>query len=317
MLSTNKNACYYTVIQFGGQLMLFENCFDNEIFTKVFISEDIGETFNSGKRIMSNSCACHNFSVFNGHDGKLYGLGGQDSWKNDPEWFCNDFFETFRNRFGEEYQKDEKAAKNVLNKIYMLRSPLKHTKGIYLFSSNDGLYWKQERFEPVITIDNIHGSLDWKSSEFDSLVSCIFHNGYYYCYLRDNVDKNKRFIQYGRSVDLINWSQFGPMQIDYDSNYNYYFATLFKYKNSVYSLIPCYSTEHGCIKLYKSEDCKSWEHIKDLFDHKPVKINGKFKNTCHPVNGSFVKDGKLFVYIHENYFGHSKERKVTVEQYEL
>lgn len=309
----HRHAFYYTVHKHGEDILLYENIFSSIVKTRVY-KLNTGD----GRNIIKDSCACHNFSPFLGKDGKFYALAGQDSWKNDLEWYGmkagKEFKDYFSERFGHEYKRDDAVAYEVISKINMLRSPLKHTKGLYLFSSADGYEWKQDGFEPVITVKSqgFNSSLAWKSSEFDGHIWVQFHNGKYFLFIRENQGKEKRFIQYSTSEDLREWTDFKSIDIENENGVNYYYMVGREYEGGFLCFVPAYTNTESYIKVFTSKDLEKFEFVENIFVDGVASINGKNKNKHHPVNGGY--DG--YIFIHHNYHGYDG-KDVIVKRYRI
>ena len=295
-------------------MLLYENLFSDVVRTRVY-----NLTTHDARNIISESCVCHNFSPFTGADGNLYAIGGQDSWKNDVEWYgiqdVEGFYEYYERRFGEAYKKGPKDANKVLNKIYMLRTPMKHSKGLYLFKSEDGFDWAPHQRQPIITLphNGFNSALDWKSSEFDGMLWCQFHDGLYYLFCRENVGQGERFIQYATSVDMIRWSKFQRINIPYEVGVNSYYMVGGKYKNEYIAMIPQYDDDNAWIKIYRTNDLINFTYAKTIQETGVSIIDGKPKNPTHPVNGMIYG-----IYgLHHNYMGNNIEADVEVKNYEI
>ena len=207
--------------------------------------------------------------------------------------------------------------------------------GLYILKSDNFFNWKLLKETPVISgfneglIGNIYGY-----SNFDSKC-CILNLSKskkdlkYIIYVRSNVDKAVRAIQYSQSNDLINWDKF--KYID-DKNFNYkndnfYFPNFFKYPDSnEYIGILCFAEKNKLLEiddgikkssifLVYSNDGIKWHRI-----YKLLHFTGNMYSICHthPVQFGLIKskDNKKFYLYFQNNFGNRNPEK-AIYRYEI
>jgi hypothetical protein len=324
-----RQGSYFSIIQHGQNIILYRNNFvlhkGKFLYTDCFISKD-GINFSPPIRIHDGNCLSHNFSVFRGQDGKIYGIGGMDSWKNNIKWHETDTFEKFKTLFykknNREYDRDEERYKKAYNRLINEKFVLDYSDGLYLFSSEDGINFNLEYDDPIITVDHsgFHSALDWKSTEFDGHL-CVMHNGNeYILYMRDNVKKGTRFIQYSTSKDLRCWSPIKNIIVNpkFDPDYeNYYFPCFMRIGDRFIGILPFFTDTKSCLKVFESFNGYSWTAKHEFFIDKPILIEGKPKNPIHPIQGFINRKGNIYVYIHKNYKGHDVNQDVVIQRCEL
>ncbi|UCF13186.1 MAG: hypothetical protein JSW06_02735 [Thermoplasmatales archaeon] len=304
------------IIQNNSEPLFYVNYMTPYIHTKIFFGK-------SHRKMLNSSCVAHNFTAFHGKDGKIYGIGGQDNWKHHPSWYdaytFPEFQEIFSDVHGEKYKKGEKEGIEALKKINMLRVPYKHTRGLYLFSTEDGKHWKQDVLNPIIktTHPGFNSALSWKSSEFDGQCSCVWNQEkeLYYLFVRENIAPGLRHVQYSTSKDLINWNEFKRVELnDYNHEMNYYYMLVSK-DDKYYGLIPCYYEGNSYIKVYESENCEEWTFLRDFVTEKSIFIDDVEKCPTHPCGGILREGKRRFIYLYHNYY--SYKGKAYVKKYEF
>lgn len=312
----NRKARYFSIINYKKNNFIYENVLGYKTNqTNVHINGV------SQKNVLDVSCACHNFTPFIGSDGLLYAIGGQDSWKNDREFYTKEmkkyknFKEYYEKRMNREYTGSPERFSQTMRHFERLNKPLYHTKGLYLFSSKDGKKFHQVKEEPIIKADHpgFNSSLKWKSAEFDGTLSVTQWEGYYYLFARENPAPGQRFIQFSRSKDLISWESFRRPAIPFEEKVCVYFASLVKHKDYVLVFTPKHTDKKCWIDVYKTYDFISYEHVTQILRKGVFKANaGLIKNIDHSCNSNIP--GKYF--IHHNYLGYSTG-EVTVKGYEI
>lgn len=321
-----RDAIYHSIIECFGTYRLYSNQW-REMYQTVCIKSCNGKNFNTEQeKVFMNSGVTHNFFPFYNKEGKLYGIGGMDNWKYDEEFYKIKDYKSFVSIYEEKFRKSSKDQKfNITEHRRLLahKKPLNHVRGLYLFTSSNGKDWKQVQKFPVINV--FHNgfinaiNLFGKSSEFDGHVNIVYHKNSdeYFIYLRANVSKGNRFIQYARSKDLINWSKFNLIKLDvYNKKDNYYTPCFMKYKEKLFGLIPYFNPDNFCsIRVITSNDGINWGFIKDIFKSKTVFYRGeKPKNNNHMVNGFIENKNDLYFYIHNNYSGLTRTEPVNIKR---
>lgn len=166
--------------------------------------------------------ASHNFYCFQDKNGKNMAIGGINLWTDSDK-----------------------------NK--------KYTDGLYLFEFVDDKIVCLNNEKPIIskTIGNYDGFYGTNQDptdiekcrngtiKFDSIGSILFNEkeNMYYLYHRSNPIAGTRLIQFAKSADLINWSEFNLINLDIVRDYsgkNIYYSNFFKVPNSniIIGLLP-------------------------------------------------------------------------------
>ena len=330
--SDQKLAIYYSMLKCpDGILRLYTNRWVGKYETCCIENTD-GRGCNFGKeliKILDKSGATHNFSPFYGRNKKLYGIGGVDNWKFDKSFHDIKNYNDFKKVYEEKFQRDsskEVFEHNEHRRLLSNKKILKHVRGLYLFESENGIRWKEVQSDPIITTRN-EGFIDaiknfGKGSEFDGHVNCVYdaETDLYFIYLRANVNIGFRYIQYATSKDLINWSKFQLINIEtYDGTKdNYYIPSFFKYKKKFVGLIPYFDKEKCSIRIMSSADGINFK-IHGVFfkENSAIFKDFKPKNTCHPVQGFFTKNGIVTIYIHHNNLALDKTKPVEVVRHTI
>ena len=335
-LRPNK-ANYFTILKCpDGIYRLFGNEWIRH-FRSFFIESKDGITFGepvvnkSAKNIFIKSGASHNFYPFVS-DGKLYGIGGIDSWKHERKWREVDNFATFKKMFSErfkrEYSKDEERFENF-KKVIRQKDWYEHTSGLYLFHANDCRNFQLVQSEPIITAmhDGFISALEWgKSSEFDSHFSIVKKDDLYYLFMRSNPKRWTRYVQYSTSKNLISWSKFNTIHINgYDDVWDSYYTPLVfnhPYNRGVYLMFSPYwraeilrrktpegekpyfgKMDYTSIRILRSVDLVNWKVTNDIFKGDFHYLADQPKNPCHIVNGLIRRGDDIEFFIHHNYLG--------------
>ena len=171
--------------------------------------------------------------------------------------------------------------------------------------------------DPIITVRNpgFHSCLEWKSADFDGHIWVVYnkHSQEYFLFCRDNVGKGERFVQYATSKDLVEWSPFKRISIEYRPEVNVYFMAGLEWKDSYYCLLPSYTKTSCWIDVYCSEDLETFKHHKTIFKARPNILNGHPRNRDHPASGAH--NGK--VYIHHNYLVGDRSKPTHLTGYRI
>lgn len=326
-----KEAIYYTVIKCPDRMYrLYSNQWYRTYRTVIVMSYNGLNFSTKNKTVFKDSGVTHNFFPFYGKDDKLYGIGGIDNWKYDEKFHGIKDYNSFVKVYESKFRESSKSVNFNIEKHKFLLSNkkiLNHVRGLYLFESKDGVNWDQVYEAPIITVfDKGYTNairLFGKSSEFDGHVNCLYHEeqDLYYLYLRANVAKGFRYIQYSTSKNLKTWSEFKLVNLqDYNRRKdNYYTPCMFKYESIFIGIIPYFNIDNKCcLKIYKSENGVDWELLKIIFKDDTAFYRGeKPKNTKHFVNGYVEEKGNLHFYIHENFHGLNRKKPVTIRRYTI
>lgn len=322
-----REAIYHSVLKCPDKhFKLYSNQWRN-MYRTICLNSCNGKNFNpESEKIFKNSGVTHNFFPFYGKEGILFGVGGIDNWKYDEEFYRIKDYKSFVRIYEEKFRKSSKDQNfNITEHRRLLsdKTPLNHVRGIYLFNSNNGKDWKQLYRLPIVNTFNegfINAiNLFGKSSEFDGHINVIYNknNDEYILYLRANVSKGSRFIQYAKSKDLMNWSKFSLIKLDvYNKKDNYYTPCIMKYKEKLFGMIPYFNQDNFCsIRIISSDDGINWKFIEDIYKSKTVFYRGeKPKNNNHMVNGFIENEKELYFYIHKNYSGLTKNEPVVIQR---
>ena len=300
-----RNSMYYTVL--------------NDMLYYSRREKRLDRFFIEGKEILKNSCAAHNFTPFM-LDGQVCAIGGMDDWKSDVKWRGIDY-DTFKKTFEEHFKKEYKRGSEFYKQIeYKFNTTLTrdHCRGLYLFRSDDGVNFDSGKLILTVNHKGFNSSLDWKSSEFDCKPCIVKAGDEYFIYLRNNIDKDRRFIQYTKTKDFKHFEPFKNIDIEYNiESDNYYFCEVFYYNNMFFGFFPFYNNDKCCIKFAKSIDGHSWEIIKNLFTGRPAIIEGeKRKCTDHICSGVKEYNDHFSIFIHHNVLGYL-DSDVRIIKYDI
>lgn len=182
-----------------------------------------------------------------------------------------------------------------LNKYIGIGGLKLDTNGLFLFSSDDGLFWKQEK---LIADENIILSEICHANHFDSLniILYIEKSDEYLLYLRDNcIDKfRRRAVQYSFSKNYLNFPKCESLKVIGCERNDIYSSGIFIYPETNYfiGLTPILNiNNHGerWSSLIISDDGKTYEKIQD-------NIFYDLKDAHYPCYGYFLKNDKIYIY---------------------
>lgn len=319
-----REAIYYTILRCHDDIYrLYSNQWF-KLYKTVYLESDDGLHFGNVKGKIFRSGASHNFHPFKDRHGNLLGIGGCDNWKYDKRFHniqsIKDFYTVYEDKF-KVSGRDVKFNLETHQKLLAGKPILSHVDGLYLFTSETGVNWRQVSDGPIVTVHDrgfINAmQLFGKGSEFDGHVNCIYDEckDIYYLYLRANISRGYRWIQYSTSKDLKTWDKFRLISLDvHDRDKdNYYIPSFIKYKGRFIGLLPYFNEEYCSIRIVTSDNGVDYTFQRDILKDKPaILTSGKLKNVHHPVHG-IVEDGDdIHLYIHHNNFGIDKTRPVTV-----
>jgi hypothetical protein len=172
------------------------------------------------------------------------------------ENFCHNFYPYFN--------------KN-LNNYLGISGINKKNNGLFLFNSKDGIIWNKKNL--VLNQTHILPGFN-HLNHFDSHNSLFYNNydNYYYIYLRDNQHKpfERRFVQYTKSKDLINFEKCKSIHILNKNieQLHFYVFNAFLY-NNYFIAIPTISssipTEKNSNMLLYSLDGENWNILNENF----------------------------------------------------
>ena len=295
---------------------------DNKLYFRNFDDECFYFKEKTLERWTKDKCVSHNFSPYK-IDGKYVALGGMDDWKKDPKWrgiTYEEFKVMYQDHFNKPYIRSEEFYKEIKYKFNTTPvSPF--CRGLYLWTSDNGLKWNLQGDDPVITVKNVgfNSSLAWKSAEFDSKICIVKRYNHYWIYLRNNIDADRRTIQCTKTTDFVNFEPFVTLDLPFDVIFdNYYFCEIFQYKRKMFGFFPYYNDFYCSIRFMMSDDGVKWEVVSDLFKSFPFVIeHGKRKNRDHIVSGIEEGPNDFIFYVHHNYMGYDINQDVYLNKYSI
>ena len=316
----DREAYYMKYLDFHGEKIYYNLPDKYETYVMDMENRDI-------KRVLECSSACHNFSPFKTKDGKLMAIGGMDDWKKSTYWrgieTFKEFKEKFKSYFKTEFTKGETNF-HEFQRLIKEKRELQHCDGLYLFSSDNGISFMEQC--KIIDVDHpgFLSAKKWgKSTEFDTYISCVYNEkaGKYFLYIRANVAQGSRFIQYSTSEDLIEWSEFKLIDMHYKIGQNYYSPVIEKYNDYFIGVIPYYDKNYSCLRVIVSQNGIKWEIKRDLFVNNAIQVESEtetvIKNSIHAVGGYRNEKDSIRYFLHHNYYGHSKDKDVYINDYTI
>ena len=172
------------------------------------------------------------------------------------EKFCHNFYVYFN--------------KN-LNNYLGISGSNRVNKGLFLFNSNDGIIWKKKHL--ILNDSHILPGFN-HTNHFDSHNSLFYNNfdNYYYIYCRDNQYKpfERRFVQYTKSKDLINFEKCKSINIlnKNTGQLHFYVFNAFLYNNyfiSIPTISSSIPTQKNSNMLLYSLDGEKWNILDENF----------------------------------------------------
>jgi hypothetical protein len=168
-------------------------------------------------------------------------------------------------------------------------------KGLWLFSSNDGITWKIDKK----IIDESNMLLGWSHGNHFDTLNCILYdnvNKKYYIYYRHN-NPERRSVQYTETIDFINFSSTKLLPLL--DNIQVYTPGIFKYFNSNYIIsIPTITN----INNIKMKNCNNLLVSNDYINFK--KIDSNLFDSRHKMNINgivpSIDNTKMYIYTHVN-----------------
>lgn len=287
------NKIYYTIID----NKIFYNCHDT---FQTFVQE--GKTKHL---LFENSCMTHNFSPFM-FKNRFYAIGGQDNWKVDHKWRGINYIQ-FKEMWEEHFQKIYKRGPEfyeVIKYKFDTTPVYSENRGLYLSDSADGIEWNLVKKYPIINVDHpgFISSLAWKSAEFDAKPSLMRYKSKWFLYMRANIDKDKRHIQVTTSKDLLNWSKFHLIDIDYNQDVdNYYDPVIIEHKRKLVGFFNYYNNDTSCIKVKTSSNGIDWLDVKEIFLEKPFILEHEKRKIRSHICSIDRREDLTCLYINHNY----------------
>lgn len=179
-----------------------------------------------------------------------------------------------------------------------------YNHGIYLFNSNDGINWtlKKKIIDPSNIIKRT-GHLN----HFDSHNSIVYNkfDEYYYIYIRDNIP-GKRYVQYIKTKDFINYTPSKHIKIKDDTGEGIYNLNVFMYPNSYYFIALPLLSKNASDKISNqilySIDGENWNYLSKNFYC--VENVNELKKLYFFVNNivESLDNTKFFFYVLNNYY---------------
>jgi len=182
--------------------------------------------------------------------------------------FCHNFFPHFDGVFrkldpasslpGQAFR----GSAEITNQYIGISGTGKYNNGLFLFNSENGIDWVNQK--KIVNPSDLlqHYCHD---NHFDSHNSIVYNkfDGYYYIYIRDNLP-HRRFIQFTKTKDFINFLPMKNITIRDDENEQLYNFNVFMYPNSYYfialPLVHHYNSkiEKTSTKILYSIDGENW-----------------------------------------------------------
>ena len=302
------NGIYFTIIDD----MIFYN---NHIDFETHIKRGKGT-----QKIFELTCLNHNFTPFK-QGKRFYAIGGQDNWKVDKKWRnlnYSKFKAVFKDHFKREYEGGLSGFEVTKFKFDTTRH-FPHCHGLYLLDSFDGVNWRMVKEGPIITVENkgFISALAWKSAEFDCKPSIVRFKDTWFLYLRANTNIDERQIQFATSKNLIDWSEFKLIEIDFKPGENYYHPVIIEHKKQLIGFFNYYDNDTSCIRIMKSTNGLRWKKLTNIFIEKPVEIEGG-KKKIRSVACS-IKNNKSYInlYMNHNYNQNDPNFKSYIIDYKI
>jgi hypothetical protein len=302
--SNNLTKLYYRA---SKSIYLNDTCFSsncnkwNSYTCIATTTNGINFNKNNNNIVLDGKCSSHNFTaLYDFNDNKYKGIGGLHA----------DY--KIHNNCKKEHKFFKYKGQQILSSYYNDKCK---ANGLYLYESLDGIDWNLIYNKPIIS--GIHkGQTDnrkgWGWSEFDGAISFLQYNNYYYIYCRANIINKRRFIQYTKSIDLINWDDFKLIDMKYNINTeNFYYPGVFKYPDT--NLLFCISpytninNTYGSLQLMISNNGSKWENIGSILNT----LNIKLRNDKHIVTGIYTDISEYYLYIQNNYGGLNINESIT------
>ena len=260
----------------------------------------------------------HNLTIFKNKDSnKFFGIGGMIRNQN-PFWVVTPK--------GSDISKIKSA--EAQNKI------INDHSGIYLLKSDDLLSWYRHD-NSIMAVDKIPNNFvkaprgkpyylsaqekrakyESKAPEFDSNICCFFSHilGKYVLFLRANIMRGCRSVQFTTSYDLINWSEFNLIKVPsfrrrynghkqnlwHHDNYYMFKCSELSEKKIFFALVPYTSdrknpNEHY-IKKLMSYNCIDWIDLGCLLECKMYSDNEHLNtHVCEIIYENNIIDIYLF-----------------------
>jgi hypothetical protein len=274
LIMVNNNYFFY-----HNQITCYLESTDAVTFKKVLKN-------NQYNALLKEGSVSHNFSVFYDKDDNLVGMGGRQLYKislsktNHPH-VCQKSTKYMNVKvFTKDQVKYTQADKktNILKIVSPKYVSPCNSNGLHLYKSDDGVKWKKAQKLPIISGLNGRKINGYSSlSVFDSITSCVYDdkNDRYILYQRANPEKQKRYICYTTSKDLIKWEEFKFINI---KGCNYHTDSFYcPYVCKINSFYICFSphmtfNKKGCytsggIVVLMSEDGINWIKVGYQFDY--------------------------------------------------
>lgn len=315
-----KKNCYFTII---GNDVYFRNGHNDSTF------KSCCGVFQKGSLVtkeifLHKTGIAHNLSPFE-HEGVLYAIGGVDHW---PLIFSSkavskeDCEIALSQRYRYTINIDPKKWRGIHR--FIPNEEVKYSGSLYLLRF-DNQQWTI--LDPIIELHDVIRHAAWAIGTFDGAHS-VFYDPLierFRIYLRANTKKNVRFIQTATSVDLYQWNDFRLIDLEEGFKPNidsYYTANGFYYFDGIgyLAFLPYIDRRTGneSIKIAKSTDGIRWTtHLEVLKDKASYRDKAKtYKPYRLPVRGGvYEQQGKLYFYVHENYFSFRKNETSMIVQY--
>ena len=285
---------------------------------------NIVKTGKTNNWLLKDGSVSHNFYVFYDKNNNLKAIGGRQLYesvvkKTNHSIACNKNtkYQEIKLETKEQIKYTGGNPKTMKLKIVSPNhpSPCK-SNGLYLYNSEDGLKWTLEKNTPIITGlngRNINGYVNL--TLFDSISACVYDekNDRYILYQRANTARQKRYICYSTSNDLINWTEFQYINIKgcNCNNDSFYSPFIYKIKDFYLCFTPHLKINNnkytkGGIMVLISNNGINWKQMGYQFKYKVNLKKNDIYNSVYmhdiiqlfPVAGTPIsKNNKQLIFI--------------------
>ena len=311
-----ENKIYYPFIlnHNNTNYLYFRENSNIELTKRFIINDDLSVLLDKS---FSNNLykASHNLNLFK-HENKIYGIGGQHCSQLLRKYYLEFNAKFFRKKYfilSKDYNITYKGYERIFNPS--IKNKL-HANGLHLFELKKNKIININDNLPIISgikagrCDLAYGEHHYDENKnfegglsvFDSISSIIYNNSEkkFYLYLRSNLSRGVRFIQYSTSDDLINWSDLQRITINGKNimlNYSFYNPNFFEQEGIINKIgilnenirkiinKPKSISFFSNLKVIISNDFKNWielGNIGKLIYHNEWLVNNSplKKNNC-------------------------------------
>lgn len=276
VVNCNQGSGYFSVVSLDGLLHLFGRRDRNYDFS-IHLAGASNEELVASHPVLTNSSACHNFSVFKDKNGMPFALGGQNSDIDLPH---SEGLYQFQTENGYEFSGGE----------------------LVVGGGHPGLTNARELW-------GIPGDID-------APPSCVFCdiNQRYYVFLRANPERGVRRIQYAVGQEINALGAFNILDERYirrDKD-DFFYAPCFYFLDRLFfGILPVVNPRYTSLRLIASLNGVDWFACQDFFPKKPwFNEAGDPKPCDFPVQGVLVEEDTLSFYFHHNFLRGESDGRV-------